>query len=101
MPTKSYGDRESTLKQFKAKLDGDFTVTQNQLSSKIYQISASVEAIKNTPKAVVAFRATCAKNFPSGYGTHKSENPGNKSSINKYFGENDFTAHQAKCTSSK
>ena len=72
-------------------------MTQNQLSSKIYQISASVEAIKNTPKAVVAFRATCAKNFPSGYSTHKSEGPGNNSSINKCFGSKDFTANRDKC----
>ena len=32
--------------------------------------------MKSTPKAVVAFRATCAKNFPSGYSTSKNENPG-------------------------
>ena len=76
-------------------------MAQNQLSSKVYQISASVEAIKNTPKAVVAFRATCAKNFPGGWETRKTENPGNKSSINMGFGVKDFTAHQAKCTSSK
>ena len=84
------------LNQFQAKLDGDFTVTQNQLSSKVYQISASVEAIKNTPKAVVAFRATCAKNFPDGQTTRKSEGPGNNSSINMGFGVKDLTAHQNK-----
>ena len=71
------------LKQLKAKLDGDFTVTQNQLSSKVYQIAGSIEAIKNTSKAVVAFRATCAKNFPSGWETRKSEDPGNNSSMKK------------------
>ena len=77
-------------------------MTQNQLSSKVYQISASVKAIKNTPKAVVAFRATCAKNFPYGYenfpyGYEKIEDPGEKSPINKCFGSKDFTANQAKC----
>ena len=43
------------------------------MKSKIDEISASVEEIKNTPKAVIAFRATCAKNFPHGYSVRKSE----------------------------
>ena len=47
------------------------------MNSKINEVQATVEAIKNAPKAVVAFRATYAKNFPSSYVTHKSENPGN------------------------
>ena len=52
------------------------------MKSKMDQISTSVEEIKKTQqestKPVIAFRATCAKNFPSGYSTHKSENPGTK-----------------------
>ena len=50
------------------------------MKSKIDKISAFIEEIKNTPKAligeVIAFRATCAKNFPNDYTTSKSENPG-------------------------
>lgn len=44
--------------------DGEFTRKQNELTSKIDETTASVEEIKNTPKAVVSFRATTAKNFP-------------------------------------
>ena len=46
------------------------------MKSKMNQITASIEELKNAPKAVIAFRATCAKNFPTGYRTSKSENPG-------------------------
>ena len=46
------------------------------MQSKIEEMGASIEELKNAPKAVVAFRATCAKNFPSGYTTYKDENPG-------------------------
>jgi len=51
---------------------------QNELTSKIDETAASVEEMKNTPKAAVAFRATCAKNFPTtsnGYQSWYSENP--------------------------
>ena len=51
------------------------------MKSKIDEISASIEEIKNTPKAVVAFRATCAKNFPGGSTTRKSENPGKMKTV--------------------
>ena len=60
----------------KEKLNEEFTRKQNELISKIDETAVSVEEIKNTPKAVVAFRATCAKNFPSGTQISKSENPG-------------------------
>jgi len=40
------------------------TMQDNLLKSKIDETAASVEEMKNTPKAVVAFRVTCAKNFP-------------------------------------
>ena len=50
------------------------------MKSKMDQISTSVEEIKKTQKEstkpVIAFRATCAKNFPSDWNTSKSENPG-------------------------
>ena len=46
------------------------------MKSKMGELVDSVEKIKNTPKAVVAFRAGCAKNFPSGYSTSHSESPG-------------------------
>ena len=46
------------------------------MKSRIDELVTSVEEIKNTPKAVIAFRATCAKNFPSNYKTSKSESPG-------------------------
>ena len=58
-------------------MNGEFTSEQNELKSKIDETAASVEEMKSTPKAVVAFRATCAKNFP-GYATSKGENPGEK-----------------------
>merc|ERR1719394_1354998 len=57
------------------KLNGEFTSKQNELKSKIDQTAASVEIMKNTSKPVVAFRATCAKNFPTGFSTYKSESP--------------------------
>merc|ERR1719394_809857 len=59
----------------KEKSNGEFTSKQNELKSKIDETAASVEEIKNTPKAVVAFRATCAKNFPSSSLLHKAEKP--------------------------
>ena len=56
-------------------------VARDEMKSKIDEISASIEEIKNTPKAVIAFRATCAKNFPSSASTHKSENPGKMKTV--------------------
>ena len=46
------------------------------MKSRIDELTTLLEEIKNTPKAVIAFRATCAKNFPSGHATTKGENPG-------------------------
>ena len=76
----------------------DTPKTQHELKLQIEEISASVEELKDTPNvqealemlasieqiknpqtAVVAFRATCAKNFPSSGSTRKSENPGYRS----------------------
>ena len=51
-------------------------VEQDEMKSRIDELTTLLEEIKNTPKAVIAFRATCAKNFPSGYTTSKSEYPG-------------------------
>ena len=62
-------------------MNREFTIKQNELTSKIDETAASVEEMKNTPKAAVAFRATCAKNFPTtsnGYQSWYSENPGKK-----------------------
>ena len=58
-------------------MNGEFASKQNHLKSKIDQTAATVEEIKNTPKAVVGFRATCAKNFPDSATIEKTENPGN------------------------
>ena len=55
-------------------------VVQDEMKSKIDEISASVEELKNTPSAVVAFRATCAKYFPSSHSSSYNENPGNSHS---------------------
>ena len=57
-------------------MNEEFTNKQNELKSKIDETAASVEEMKNTPKAVVAFRASCAKNFPDDRKINKSENPG-------------------------
>ena len=56
-------------------------VARDEMKSKIDEISASIEELKNTHIAVVAFRATCAKNFPSSSSTHKSENPGKMKTV--------------------
>ena len=71
------------IKLLQEKLNGEHSIElnwitseQNELKSKIYETAASVEEIKNTPKGVVAFRATCAKNFPQGWSTSKNESPG-------------------------
>ena len=74
-----------------------FQNVQNEINSKIDQmsrsaeklneISAFIEELKNTPKAVVAFRATFAKNFPRNAYERKSENPGKSHSfISKFIG---------------
>ena len=47
------------------------------MQSKIEEMGGSIEELKNAPKAVVAFRATCAKNFPDSHTRSYSENPGN------------------------
>ena len=65
-----------SIESFKEKINKEFTDKQNELKSKIDETAASVEELKSTPKAVVAFRATCAKNFPFSDSTHKDENPG-------------------------
>ena len=64
-------------------MNGEFTSEQNELKSKIDETAASVEEMKSTPKAVVAFRATCAKNFPNSASTSKGENPG--TNVLKHF----------------
>ena len=51
-------------------------VEQDEMKSRIDELVSSVEEIKNTPKAVIAFRATCAKNFPNSERSSRSENPG-------------------------
>ena len=50
-------------------------IAQNEMKSKLDAIEISVAELK-TPKSVIAFRVTCAKNFSSGYTTSKIENPG-------------------------
>ena len=57
-------------------MNGEFTGKQTELKSRIDETAASVEEMKNKPKAVVAFRATCAKNFPNSNTSSKSETPG-------------------------
>jgi len=68
----SQNDKIDTIQE---KLNGEFTRKQNELKSKIDETAASVEEIKNTPKAVVAFRATCVKNFPRDSLRAYDENP--------------------------
>ena len=63
-------------------------VEQDEMKSRIDELVTSVEELKNTPKAVIAFRATCAKNFPNGYKTHKNENPGTNLSRSLSFQNN-------------
>ena len=80
---------ESEVKMLKTKNDNlrvdnimawtllsQFQNAQNEMKSKMNETSAFCEELKNTPKAVVAFRATCAKNFPRNAYERKSENPG-------------------------
>ena len=61
------------------------------MKSKMDQISTSVEEIKKTQKEstkpVIAFRATCAKNFPRSYSVSKSENPGTKAFLISILGK--------------
>ena len=57
------------------------------MNSQINEVQATVEEIKSAPKVVIAFRATCATNFPSGRTTHKDENPGD---IIFFYFENQF-----------
>ena len=53
-----------------------------EFTNKIDETAASVEEIKNTSKAVIAFSATCAKNFPSSLYVPKREDPGKNFFIN-------------------
>ena len=62
-------------------------VARDEMQSKIEEMRASIEELKNAPKAVIAFRATCAKNFPNSYSTRKDENPGNNLSKFEMFKE--------------
>jgi len=66
--------RTETIDIMQEKLNGEFMSKQNELKSKIDETAASVEEMKNTPKAVVAFRATCAKNFPNDHQIRYREN---------------------------
>ena len=50
-------------------------IVQDEMKSKLDDIATSIAELKSQ-KVVIAFRAYCAKNFPSDYVTHKSENPG-------------------------
>ena len=49
---------------------------EQKTRSKIGEISSSIDEIKNDTKPVIAFRATCATNFPNDYTTKKTEGPG-------------------------
>ena len=60
---------------FQDKLRAEFINEQEELKSKIVEISASVEEKRNV-QPVIAFRATCTKNFPPTYTKSKTENPG-------------------------
>merc|ERR1711990_44959 len=55
------------------KIDQKFTDAQDDLKSVIGNISESMEEIATKPKPVVAFRATCAKNFPNSESTYYIE----------------------------
>ena len=46
------------------------------MESNIEKIMASIEELKNTPTVVIAFKATCAKNFPDTAWQSHSEGPG-------------------------
>lgn len=48
---------------------------EQKTRSKIGEISSSIDEIKNDTKPVIAFRATCATNFPNDYTTKKTEAP--------------------------
>jgi len=45
------------------------------MKSKLDDIGSSIAELK-APKTIIAFRATCTKNFPGGEQTHHSESPG-------------------------
>ena len=45
------------------------------MKSKLDELWSSIAELK-TPKTIIAFRATCTKNFPSGERTHHSESQG-------------------------
>ena len=66
----------STISLFKVTLDERLTHSLDELKSKIVSISASQEETKNASNSVIAFRVTCAKNFPDDNKQSKSENPG-------------------------
>ena len=58
------------------------------MKSKIDQISTSVEEIQNTQKgSKIAFRVTCATNFPKTYTVYKSENPGMNGTFYLFLGK--------------
>ena len=49
---------------------------QKEMRLKIKDIASSFEELKYNSKTVIAFRATCAKNFPRNSSTRMDENPG-------------------------
>jgi hypothetical protein len=55
----SHAQQLSTFIGINEKFESRIYEQQHQLKSKIDETAASVEEIKNTPKTVVAFRATC------------------------------------------
>ena len=67
---------QSKIDQISTSIEELENTTNVEMKSKIKEISASIEELKNTPKVIIAFRATCAKNFPSSDTIYKSENPG-------------------------
>ena len=44
-------------------------------------LKVSVDGLQNASKPVIAFRASCAKNFPLSSSTFKSENKGIKTTF--------------------
>ena len=57
-------------------LNQNFVNAQNKMITNINQIAASVEQIKTTSKRVIAFRTTCAEEFPNTSEGFGRKNPG-------------------------
>ena len=77
-------DLKNEIKTVKSDLEVDIADLEQALNNGDNTLDGKISEIERVQNTVVAFRAKCAKNFPDGHTTYKTENPG-KTFLNHFL----------------